>query len=382
MLFYFACEAAGASAPGIPHALLARKRLAQLGRIRAARTQTLARRLPTRVAATAPPHSSSPRTRGPITTGSSLCRCRPAASLNTSGTAYGSLRSQGRHRCWDDTDVSAPTATHHPSSPRTRGPITTGSSLCRSRPAASLNTSGTGYGSLRPQGRHRCWDDTDVSAPTATHHPSSPRTRGPITTGSSLCRSRPAASLNTSGTGYGSLRPQGRHRCWDDTDVSAPTATHHPSSPRTRGPITTGSSLCRSRPAASLNTSGTGYGSLRPQGRHRCWDDTDVSAPTATHHPSSPRTRGPITTGSSLCRSRPAASLNTSGTGYRSLRPQGRHRCWDDTDVSAPTATHHPSSPRTRGPITTGSSLCRSRPAASLNRSDTAYGSLRPQGDD
>src|SRR4051794_11092148 len=37
MLFYFACEVAGASAPGIPHALLGRKRLAQLGRIHAAR---------------------------------------------------------------------------------------------------------------------------------------------------------------------------------------------------------------------------------------------------------------------------------------------------------------------------------------------------------
>src|SRR3954447_14283932 len=61
-------------------------------------------------------------------------------------------------------------------------------------------------------------------------------------------------------------------------------ATHHPSSPRTRGPITTGSSLCRCRPTASLNTSGTGYGSLRPQGRHRCWDDADVIATTATHH--------------------------------------------------------------------------------------------------
>src|SRR3954453_5635567 len=119
MLFYFACEAAGASAPGIPHALLGRKRLAQLGRIRAARTQTLARRLPTRVAATATHHSSSPRTRGPITTGSSLCRCRPAASLNTSGTAYGSLRSQGRHRCWDDTGVIAAIATHHPLTPQT-----------------------------------------------------------------------------------------------------------------------------------------------------------------------------------------------------------------------------------------------------------------------
>src|SRR3954467_3877183 len=39
MLFYFACEAAGASAPGIPHALPVERRriLAHLGRIRAAR---------------------------------------------------------------------------------------------------------------------------------------------------------------------------------------------------------------------------------------------------------------------------------------------------------------------------------------------------------
>src|SRR3954468_7608568 len=65
MLFYFACEAAGASAPGIPHALLMERRkiLAHLGRIRAARTRTLARR--TRVAADrhsplATHHPSSP----------------------------------------------------------------------------------------------------------------------------------------------------------------------------------------------------------------------------------------------------------------------------------------------------------------------------------
>src|SRR3954468_170203 len=226
----------------------------------------------------------------------------------------------------DDTHVLTATATHHPSSPRTRGPTTIGSSLCRCRPTASLNTSDTAYGSLRPQGRHRC------SCRDATHHPSSPRTRGPITTGSSLCRCPRTASLNTSDTAYGSLRPQGRHRC------SCRDATHHPSSPRTRGPITIGSSLCRCRPTASLNTSDTAYGSLRPQGRHRC------SCRDATHHPSSPRTRGPITTGSSLCRCPRTASLNTSDTAYGSLRPQGRHRC------SCRDATHHPSSPRTRGP--------------------------------
>src|SRR3954469_13886576 len=88
MLFYFACEAAGASAPGIPHALLMERRkvLAQLGRIRAARTHTLARR--TRGAATATHysllathHSSSPRTRGPITTGSSFAPM-PSTSIS------------------------------------------------------------------------------------------------------------------------------------------------------------------------------------------------------------------------------------------------------------------------------------------------------------
>src|SRR3954468_6606823 len=115
-------------------------------------------------------------------------------------------------------------------------------------------------------------DDTHVLTATATHHPSSPRTRGPTTIGSSLCRCRPTASLNTSDTAYGSLRPQGRHRC------SCRDATHHPSSPRTRGPITKGSSLCRCPRTASLNTSDTALGSLRPQGRHR-WSCRDRHSP-------------------------------------------------------------------------------------------------------
>src|SRR4051794_18901466 len=45
-------------------------------------------------------------------------------------------------------------------------------------------------------------------------------------------------------------------------------ATHHPSSPRTRGPITTGSSFAPKTFNSISNTSGTAYGSLRSQGRH------------------------------------------------------------------------------------------------------------------
>src|SRR3954469_2710644 len=163
MLFYFACEAAGASAPGIPHAL-------PLGKAENSRTP----RTPSRRenADTRDPHSVIAREGGRSSIAEELMINREAAAYwipafagMTAGPTTNAICLRMRAQ-----KQFAPTATHHPSSPRTRGPITTGSSLCRSRPAASLNTSGTGYGSLRPQGRHRCWDDADVIATTATHH--------------------------------------------------------------------------------------------------------------------------------------------------------------------------------------------------------------------
>src|SRR3954447_13416123 len=159
-------------APGIPHALLGRKPDAQLGRIRVVRTQTLARRSPRGLPRTTH-HSSSPRTRGPITTGSNFGRPHQPATFNTSGTAYGSLRPQGRHRL-----SSQPRLTTS-SSPRRRG-----------RTTARAKFVPTSSNSISQHERHGVWvpasaGTTNVGSD-ATHHPSSPRTRGSITTGSSL----------------------------------------------------------------------------------------------------------------------------------------------------------------------------------------------------
>jgi hypothetical protein len=214
MLFYFACEAAGASAPGIPHALLMERRKDQCttrahSRRENAEVCVALRRMPIDVVIASAAKQSSFLLSLTMDCFAALAMTLPRAA-----------RRIGPCVRRDDTHVLTATATHHPSSPRTRGPTTIGSSLCRCRPTASLNTSDTAYGSLRPQGRHRC------SCRDATHHPSSPRTRGPTTTGNSLCRCRPTASLNTSDTAYGSLRPQGRH------GVLTTTATHHSPSRR------------------------------------------------------------------------------------------------------------------------------------------------------
>src|SRR3954451_13087265 len=78
----------------------------------------------------------------------------------------------------------------------------------------------------------------------------------------------------------------------------------------------------------------------------------------ATHDPSSPRTRGPITTGGSFAIDVVQQHLSTRAT--RRMGPCVRR---DDADVIAATATHH--SPLTirrplagGHPVTTGSSLC------------------------
>src|SRR3954447_26879142 len=96
--------------------------------------------------------------------------------------------------------------------------------------------------------------------------------------------------------------------------------------------------------------------SISQHPRHGVWvpasaGTTPMLSPLTTHHPSSPRRRGPITTGRSFA---PRSS--------NSISQHRRRGVWvpasaGTTPMLSPLATHHPSSPRTRGPITTGSSF-------------------------
>src|SRR3954447_26278085 len=111
MLFYFACEAAGASAPGIPHALLMERRKDQ----RTTRTHSRRENADVCVALDVCPLMSSLRAQ----------RSNPAFCLTSRWIA--SLRSHAQTLCVcssNDVETVCRDATHHPSSPRTRGPIT------------------------------------------------------------------------------------------------------------------------------------------------------------------------------------------------------------------------------------------------------------------
>src|SRR3954451_23242830 len=165
MLFYFACEAAGASAPGIPHALLGERWriLAQLGRIQRrenADTRAAHAGCPDRHSPLATYHPSSPRTRGPITTGSSFAIDCIEQHLSTRAA-----RRMGPCVRRDDTEVITATATHHSPltirRPRARGdPVTTGSSFTID--VVSTRAS-------RRMGPCVRRDDADVITATATH---------------------------------------------------------------------------------------------------------------------------------------------------------------------------------------------------------------------
>src|SRR3954466_9394761 len=107
MLFYFACEAAGASAPGIPHALLMERRKDQCttrahSRRENAEACVALKRMPIDVVIASAAKQSS-------------------FLLNLTMDCFAALAMTLKQ--------FAATATHHPSSPRTRGPITTGSSF-------------------------------------------------------------------------------------------------------------------------------------------------------------------------------------------------------------------------------------------------------------
>ena len=129
-------------------------------------------------------------------------------------------------------------------------------------------------------------------------------------------------------------------------------ATHQSSSRRRRGPITTGSSFTLRPPTQQPSCPGLSRASTSLLVARKAWMAGTSPAmtisfkrresrhsrvvphaglprhsPLATHHSSSPCRRGPITTGSSLRRCPRTASLNTSDTAYGSLRSQERRRC-------------------------------------------------------
>src|SRR3954454_3389084 len=181
MLFYFACEAAGASAPGIPHALLRERRinLAYLGRIRAARTQTLARH--TRLAATATHHS-------PLVV-PAQARTHNHREQFLRDVIQAHLPTQAARRMGpcvrrDDSNVIAAPATHHSSSPRTRGPITTGSSFVRMR-----------SNSIPQHRRHGVWVPASAgTTPMLSPHPVIAREGGRSSIAEELMTNRGAAA--------------------------------------------------------------------------------------------------------------------------------------------------------------------------------------------
>ena len=190
MLFYFACEAAGASAPGIPHALLMERRkiLAHLGRIRAAGSVTdLPRDRCDKRKAFA--HGSAGECHSPChrPRRRAIQYCRGADDQST-GRGVLDTRFRGYDGgAYDERDLFAHASAAKQSSfflsltmdcfaalamtptglACEPGPIATGSSLCRCRPTASLNTSDTAYWVLA------AGTTLILIAETTTRHPSS-----------------------------------------------------------------------------------------------------------------------------------------------------------------------------------------------------------------